>query len=356
MKNKIVFTGGGSAGHVTPNIALIDYFQDKEWEVAYIGSYTGIEKEIIASLDIPYYGIATGKLRRYFSWQNFIDPFRVLQGMWQAFRYLRTIKPHVLFSKGGFVSFPVVFAAWLNRIPVVVHESDFSPGLANRLSFPFSKKICVTFSEAVDRFKDKQKVVATGTPIRQTLFKGDAASGKQICHFDDDKKIILVMAGGSGSVKINHVIRDALPPLLKNFNVIHCCGKGRVKKEYANKKGYIQFDYVSDELADLMACADLVISRAGANSLYELLALRKPHILIPLSKTASRGDQIDNAQYFEERGLSQVISDEAFDVTSLMEAVTQMEKNLPQIQAKLKEYPLPNSTEVIYSLVSSLSA
>lgn len=347
--NKIVLTGGGSAGHVIPNLALIDALQTANWTIDYIGSSTGIERKLIRKRNIRYHSIASGKLRRYFSWQNFIDPFKIVYGIVQSFLLLRKLKPNVVFSKGGFVSFPVVLAAWLNNIPAIIHESDATPGLANRLSFPFCKTICVTFPEAKTAFKDPQKVVVTGTPLRASLFQGDKQQGKSLCHFNNDMPVIMLYAGGSGSVKLNQVLRESLPKLLPQFNVIHLCGKGNLNSHY-HYENYKQLEYADEELPDLLAAADIVIARSGANSLYELLALKKPHILIPLPRSASRGDQILNAKYYQERGLSQVLWEEALNTATLINKVEQVFLELHTIVQALSKFIMPNSNEAILEL------
>ena len=353
-KNKqptIIFTGGGSAGHVTPNLALIKRCQQDNWQIAYIGSTNGIEKQIIERINIPYYGIATGKLRRYFSWQNFIDPFKILIGILQAICICWKLKPKVIFSKGGFVAFPVVFAAWLNRIPVICHESDLTPGFANRLSFPFAKLICVTFAETKKHFKDQQKVIETGTPIRDSLLKGDANKGRAFCNFTSGKPIILVTGGGLGADPINFAIRAALPSLLNDFQIVHLCGKNKTDPKFDNMEGYKQFDYINEEMADLFACADLVISRAGANAIYEIIVLRKPNLLIPLSKKASRGDQILNAHYCQKLGLSEILLEENLTEQALVEKLQILLKNKSNYIDNLTKHQLPDSVNTIYNIL-----
>lgn len=348
----IVFTGGGSAGHVTPNIALIDKFQQQGgWEIVYIGSNTGIEKELITALNIPFFGITAGKLRRYFSWRNFLDPFKILAGLWQAFFLCRKIKPEVIFSKGSFVSFPVVVAAWLNRIPVIIHESDLTPGLANKLSFPFATKICITFADTRKYLKYPNKIIITGTPIRQELFVGDAEKGLKLCGFSKKKPVILVYGGSLGSRAINKAIRDLLPTLTTEFQVAHICGENNI--DHTIKiKGYKQFEYLQQGLADVMACASLVISRAGANSLYELLTLRKPHILIPLPKVASRGDQIVNAKHFAQLNLSQVIFEEVLTPDKLYEKITWVNEHKVQLIEHLETFNKQDSLTIIYDILA----
>jgi len=325
-KYKIIMTGGGTAGHVTPNLALIPSLKEKGFEVSYIGSKTGIEKEIVEKNNIPYYGISSGKLRRYFDLKNISDPFKVIKGIFEAKRIIKKEKPDVIFSKGGFVAVPVVIAASMKRIPVVAHESDITPGLANKLSSPFCDKLCVTFRESLKYIKGN-KGVLTGSPIRNEIFKGSRIKGLSVCGFNGDKEIIFIMGGSLGSKIVNDVIRENLNELLKEFDIIHICGKGNIDETLLNRKGYKQFEYVSEELPDLMTCADYIISRAGANSIFEFLALKKPTLLIPLSRKASRGDQILNAASFKKEGYALVMEEEEITKDSFLEKVNELKKN-----------------------------
>lgn len=354
-KQKIIFTGGGSAGHVIPNLALIKKFQTEGWEIVYIGSKNGIEKEIITkNTNISYYPITSGKLRRYFSWQNFIDPCKIIYGTIQAFFLCRKIRPQVVFSKGGFVAFPLVVAAWLNRIPVIAHESDLTPGLANKLSFPFVKKICVTFPETKNILKNnKEKVIVTGTPIREELLSGNTAKGLEFCGFTADKKVILIIGGGLGSETINNTARALLPKLLPTFQIIHICGKGK-SDEKLNLTGYKQFEYIHNELADIMACANMIISRAGANSIYEILTLQKPHILIPLPLKASRGDQISNAKYFAKQGVSEVIFEEELTTDLLYTKIVWLNEHEHEIIKRLSAFEKKDGIKLIYDIIITL--
>ncbi len=349
MNKKIIFTGGGTAGHVTPNIALIKKFQKEGWQIYYLGSENGIEKELIEGQNIPFYAISSGKLRRYFSWQNFIDPFKIFFGVIQAFAICLKLRPNVVFSKGGFVSFPVVVAAWLNRIPVIIHESDLTPGLANKLSFPFADKICVTFPETLHHIKNSTKATVTGTPIREEFFSGDKEKGRQLCGFSPDKKTILVYGGSQGAESINKVVRQLLPEILDKFQIVHVCGKNNCDASFSYQ-GYKQFEYLSGEFPHILALADLVIARSGANSIYELLALQKPHILIPLGRRSSRGDQIENAKYFANLGFSQVIFEEELTKDKLNEKIIWAFGHLEEIKAKLASFTVENSVKSIYEL------
>lgn len=317
---RIILTGGGTAGHVTPNIALLPRLKELGYDIHYIGSYTGIEKELIEQFGIPYHGISSGKLRRYFSIQNFTDPFRVLKGFREANKLIKELKPNVIFSKGGFVSVPVVMAGKKRHVPTIIHESDMTPGLANKLSIPSATKVCCNFPETLEHLP-KEKAVLTGSPIRQELLKGDRDAALKFCGLTDDKPVILIIGGSLGSVVVNDAVRSILPELLKEFHVIHLCGKGKMDKSLSSLKGYVQFEYVQNELKDLFALTDVVISRAGANAICELLALHKPNLLIPLSANASRGDQILNARSFERQGFSIVLEEENLNKHSLLTAI-----------------------------------
>lgn len=320
---KIVLTGGGTAGHVTPNIALLPHLKEAGFEVSYIGSYDGIEKKLIADFDIPYYGIATGKFRRYFDVKNLTDPFRVIKGFGEARKYLKKIQPDIIFSKGGFVSVPVVRAAASLHIPCIIHESDMTPGLANKLCIPVAQKVCCNFPETLAMLP-KDKAVLTGSPIREELTKGNKIAALDFCGFTANKPVIMVIGGSLGAASVNQAVRDALPRLLEDFQVVHICGKDKIDNTLLNKEGYVQFEYVKAELKDLFAMADLVISRAGANSICELLALKKPNLLIPLSANSSRGDQILNAKSFESQGYSMVIDDDSLSAEILAEKVLEL--------------------------------
>lgn len=349
---KIVLTGGGTAGHVTPNIALIPELQKQGYEIHYIGSYEGIESKLISDLGIPYYGIASGKLRRYLDLKNLSDPFKVLKGYGQARRLLRKIKPDIIFSKGGFVSVPVVVAAKSCHIPCIIHESDMTPGLANKICIPCAQRVCTNFPETMKHIP-AQKAVLTGSPIRQELFHGDKKRGLDFCGFTDDKPVLLIIGGSLGSVRINEAVRSILPQLLEKYHIIHLCGKGKIDDSLMKVGGYVQFEYIKEELSDLMAAADVMISRAGANAICEILALRKPNILIPLSAQASRGDQILNAASFEKQGYSIVIQEEEITNDKLLAAVNQAYDNRASYVKAMERSQLNNSIEKIVGLINA---
>ncbi len=351
---KIVMTGGGTAGHVTPNIALFDSLQKDGYEIHYIGSYEGIEKGLIEDKKIPYYGISSGKFRRYRSWKNLTDPFRVLHGFFQARRLLGRIRPNVVFSKGGFVSVPVVMAAKTRHIPVIIHESDLTPGLANKLAMPSATKVCCNFPETLP-YLPKEKAVLTGSPIRQELLHGNKQAAKDFCGFTGDLPILMVMGGSIGSVYINNAIRGCIDTLLTKYQIIHLCGKGNIDESLKDKKGYAQFEYISENLPDLFAAADLVVARAGANSICELLALHKPNILIPLSRNASRGDQILNANSFAKQGFSAVLEEEEVTPEKLMATIDDVMAHRSKYIDAMKNSGQMNAIETIMGLIEEVS-
>ena len=330
----IILTGGGTAGHVTPNIALIPALQEKGYKISYIGSYNGIEKQLIEELGIPYYGIASGKLRRYFDLKNFSDPFRVIKGYFQAKSLMKKLKPDVVFSKGGFVTVPVVIAAGKRHIPAIIHESDMTPGLANKLCLPSAAKVCCNFPETVNNLP-KDKAVLTGTPIRQELLHGNKEHARAYCGFTSDKPVLLVIGGSLGAASVNENVRKILPELLKEFQLT----------------GYVQYEYVQEQLPDMFALADIVISRAGANAICELAALSKPNLLIPLSAKASRGDQILNARSFERQGYSMVLEEEEITEASLLEAIRKLYQERNKYIAAMSAGKNLNSIQHIVNLI-----
>ncbi len=351
---KIVLTGGGTAGHVTPNIALFPLLKDLEYNVSYIGSYDGMEKKLLHDFPIPYYGISTGKFRRYFDIKNFTDPFRVIKGYFEAKKLLKEIKPDLLFSKGGFVTVPVVRAAAALKIPCIIHESDMTPGLANRICIPVAKKVCCNFPETL-QFIPGNKAVLTGTPIRQELFLGDKEEGFRFCGLKEDKPVILIMGGSLGAASVNQIVRSALPELLSDFYIVHLCGKGKKDISLVNTNGYLQYEYITDELKDLLAIADLVISRAGANAICELLALQKPNLLIPLTSKSSRGDQLLNARSFESQGYSIVLEEDSLSIERFVSEIHQLYRNRNHFIEVMKNSTQTDSASIILSLIQDLS-
>jgi UDP-N-acetylglucosamine--N-acetylmuramyl-(pentapeptide) pyrophosphoryl-undecaprenol N-acetylglucosamine transferase len=350
MVRKIVFTGGGSAGHVTPNLALIEKLKKLGWSMEYIGSADGIEKGIVEGTGVPFHPIASGKLRRYFDLKNFKDPLNVLKGAMQSYRLLKRIKPDVVFSKGGFVSVPVIFGSWLNRIPVIIHESDYTPGLANKISLPLAARVCVTFPETLRHIKG-EKAVCTGLPIREQILQGKALNGLTLCDFHKQKPVLLVVGGSLGAQKINEAVRASLDTLLEQYQIIHICGKGNVSEELQGRRGYKQFEYVSEQLPDLFAASSVVVSRAGSTSIFELLALRKPMLLIPLTLQASRGDQLLNAESFRKQGFARVLFEEDLSPEALVSEIGLTLQSGDSLRASMSSAQLANGTDAIADLI-----
>lgn len=308
MKNKnktfkVALTGGGTAGHVMPHVALLPHFMKMGWSVFYIGS-SGVEKRLIKNMEIPFFEIAAGKLRRYFSWSNFIDIFRVLLGILQSLFILMKAKPDIVFSKGGFVSVPVAVAAWILRIPVVSHESDLTPGLANRIIARFADRLLYSFPET-ESLLTHNRTTLVGLPVRDSLRDGCSEKGNEICGFEDNGlPVILFMGGSLGAQRINNVVLESLHMLVQKYRVIHIVGPG--KNTQIDSENYVQFEFMSEDLNHVLAISDVVVCRAGANTIFELLSLRKPMILVPLEK-GSRGDQVDNARCFQRHGWATLI-------------------------------------------------
>ncbi|HCW73759.1 MAG TPA: undecaprenyldiphospho-muramoylpentapeptide beta-N-acetylglucosaminyltransferase [Clostridiaceae bacterium] len=350
---KIIMTGGGTAGHVNPNLALMPKLKQLSYEIKYIGSREGIEKEIIEKVKIPYFPIASGKLRRYFDLKNISDPFKVGAGFFQSLAILRREKPDIVFSKGGFVSVPVVAAARFLKIPVLAHESDLTPGLANRLASRFVDKLLVTFPDTVAKIGEK--AILVGSPIREDLFRGDAELAKKNAGFTEDRPVLLVMGGSIGSVKINTSLRRILPELLQTFNVIHLCGKNNLDERLMNTPGYKQYEYVVDEMKDILNAADLIVSRAGANSIFEFLALRKPNLLIPLSMSSSRGDQIENAASFLKNGYSMVLNEENLNDVTLKMSIERLYEEREEFINAMRQSELGSATDKIIELIEKYS-
>lgn len=349
---KIVLTGGGTLGHVTPHLSLIPHLQAAGYEIHYIGTEKGMEADKIRSVPgVTYHAVKSGKLRRYFSWQNFTDPFKVLAGMFQSARLMGKIKPDVVFSKGGFVAVPVVFGAWLHRIPVLCHESDLTPGLANKLCKPFARRFATTFPECAAALGDKAEM--TGTPLRPELFRGDRAKGLALLHFDGSKPVLLMMGGSSGAQAVNAALRGALLELTKRYDVAHICGKGNLD-DSISMPGYTQLEFLDADLPDALAACDLVLSRAGANALCEFQALGRPLLLVPYPKGASRGDQILNAQSLQKRGLCHVLLQENMTPDTLTAAIDDLWANRDALTAAVKAAPPADGTARVLQMIEEI--
>jgi UDP-N-acetylglucosamine--N-acetylmuramyl-(pentapeptide) pyrophosphoryl-undecaprenol N-acetylglucosamine transferase len=372
---KILLTGGGTAGHVTPHLALLPLLRKRGYDISYIGTAQGIERELMVRENVPYYAIPAGKLRRYNDLKNLTDIIRIKIGFLKSLVLIAKIRPDILFSKGGFVSCPVVWASWVLRIPVVIHESDISPGLANRLSLPFAARICCSFPETLRHLPEK-KAILTGIPVRETLLRGDPEKGRSLCGFGDRKPVVMVIGGSQGAQAINAAVRETLDRLLPEFNVCHVCGRGNLGEPsvpatggqdnlsptvpasggHSRSSSYAQFEYVNEELADLFALADVAVSRAGATTLFELLALKKPSLLIPLPLSASRGDQILNAASFEKQGWCRVLPQERMTPESLAENIRKVFLNRAETIASMKEKAPANGTERIIACIEEIVA
>ncbi|MEY4578279.1 MAG: hypothetical protein RL701_2982 [Pseudomonadota bacterium] len=352
---QIVLTGGGSAGHVTPNLALLDPLRDAGWEAHYVGSYGGIERDLVARAGVPYHAVDTGKLRRYASWQNAVDPLRTLRGIGQAWRLLGRLRPDAVFSKGGFVAVPVVIGAWLRRIPIVVHESDRSPGLANRLSFPFAARICTAFADTLPQVRNAQRVVCTGSPIRPELLAGDRKRAERRFGIDPQRSLVLVFGGSLGARAINQVVAEYARELPEDLEILHVCGKGQLDPTLAGLPRYRAFEYMNDEFADALARADVVVARAGANSLAELLALSKPALLVPLPADASRGDQLENARVYAERGYGLVVQQNELTRATLDSALRRLLTDAHTFQTRMQKDRPADATRAIVAVLNDVA-
>jgi UDP-N-acetylglucosamine--N-acetylmuramyl-(pentapeptide) pyrophosphoryl-undecaprenol N-acetylglucosamine transferase len=368
----IVLTGGGTAGHVIPNLALLPSLRAAGWRAEYMGSELGIERKLAGEAGLPFHGIASGKLRRYFDRKNFTDPFRVLLGAFQAWRALGRLRPNLVFSKGGFVAVPVVFAARLRGIPVVIHESDLTPGLANRLAIPFAKAVCASFPETLAHLP-KAKAVLTGAPIRAELFAGDRAKGEEFLGLaaggaasqgiaapsggasragGEVKPLLLIMGGSMGSRNLNAAVRAALPALSACYRIAHLCGKGGLDPSLEGRPGYRQLEYVSAEMPHVLAAADLILSRAGSNAIFEFLALQKPHLLVPLPLTASRGDQILNARAFAAEGYSRVLAEEDIRPGRLEQELALLEAQAENYREAMRASPVRDGAKHVMDVIA----
>lgn len=349
---RIVLTGGGTAGHVTPHLSLIPRLKEMGYEIHYIGTAEGIEHQMIASIPgVTYHTVKSGKLRRYFDVKNFTDPFRVIAGAFQSVALMRKLKPDVCFSKGGFVSVPVVIGAWLCRVPAVCHESDLTPGLANRICAKFAGKVATTFPECAKALGEKG--VHTGTPLRPELFQGTREAGLSVAGFDGKKPVLLMTGGSLGAQSVNTCLRAALPALLPHMDVLHLCGKGNLDESLQNTPGYCQKEFLSGEMPDALAVADIVLSRAGSNTLCELLALHKPMLLVPYPLGASRGDQIENARSYEREGLARVLMQEDMTPETMTEALLKLLAEKDAARTALENYPVKDGTDAVLGLIET---
>ena len=354
---KILMTGGGSAGHVTPNIALFPGLRENGFEIHYAGLADGIERGLISAQEgVVFHPIESGKLRRYLSLKNLASPFKVIKGVHQARKLIKELNPDVVFSKGGFVSVPVVMAA-AGRCPVVCHESDYTPGLANKIASRYADTVCVTFEDTISLSNGSiaKKMVHTGTPIRPELYKGDREKGLAAMGFSGDKPVLMVMGGSLGAAAVNDGVRAALPELLKRFDVVHLCGKGKAD-ESITRPGYRQFEYVGEELPDMLAATELVISRAGANAVFEFMSLAIPALLVPLPLEASRGDQILNADYVVKKGYAMKLDQADITPETLVSSVNALYEARGPMRERMKADPLLDGTEEVLDEILKAAA
>lgn len=346
---KIMFTGGGSGGHVTLNLNLIPLFQKNGWQIVYVGSETGIEKELIAKIEgVKYYAIKTGKLRRYFSWQNLKDMFKIPVGVCQAAAIIHKEKPDIIFSKGGFVSFPVVVGGFLNHRKIFMHESDLTPGLANKMSLPFVSKFFTTFIDTVKYVRTPQKVCYIGPVLSDRLKNGDKNKALQMCNFNSEKPIVMFVGGSLGAQSLNKAVLQNIDALLQKFQIIHICGKGQ--KTDLERQGYAQFEFVDKEFKDLLAATDIVVTRSGSNAIFEFWSLNIPMLLVPLPSNASRGEQTSNAQNFQSKGFAEILLDKNLTQDGLLIAqIDKMYQNLDTYRNNIKNSDLKfTSNEELY--------
>ncbi|RIN98920.1 undecaprenyldiphospho-muramoylpentapeptide beta-N-acetylglucosaminyltransferase [Mammaliicoccus sciuri] len=350
---KIAFTGGGTIGHVAVNLALIPEAQKRDIETIYIGSKNGIEKEMItdSAKDTKYIPISSGKLRRYLSFENLKDVFKVLKGVLDARKVLKKEKPDLVFSKGGFVSVPVIIAAKSLKIPSIVHESDVTPGLANKISMKFANKMYTTFEETL-KYVPKEKSDYIGAIIREDLRDGSKEEGYQLTGFNDQLPVLLIMGGSLGSKALNKAIRDNLDYLTKKYQIIHLTGKGHVDQNIKNAN-YVQYEFVSIELMHFYAITDTVISRAGANAIYEFATLKLPMLLIPLGLDQSRGDQIDNAKIFEKNGYAKVLQEKDVNQSNLISQLDKLENEREDIIDKMLHFKESYTKETLFNKIES---
>ena len=346
MSKKIVLTGGGSAGHVTPNLALIPGLQAHDIEVHYIGTQDGIEHTLVHG--VPYHVIEAGKMRRYASAKNITDIFKIIKGYGQAKKILRSLQPDIVFAKGGFVSVPVAWAAAKLNIPVILHESDYTPGLANRLCMKKAQTVCLSFDT---REAAGGKGVLTGSPIRSDLLTGSRAAGLKKLGFSGDKPVLLIMGGSLGAQAVNDAVDADIEELTSRYSIVHLRGKGKLNPALDGKADYRQFEYIEEGLNDIFAAADLALSRSGANAIFEFLALRLPALLVPLPLSASRGDQILYADYFKKRGYAEVIAQEDLTPETLLSALCELEAHREELIGNMSRSAEADGTNNVLTII-----
>jgi len=345
---KILLTGGGTAGHVMPHIAMMDDFRRHYDKIIYIGSKNGIEKDIIANQkDVTYYPITTTKFVRQKLFKNLLIPFKLIKGVHDAKKIIKIEKPNVIFSKGGFVSLPVVYAAKRLKVPVIAHESDLYMGLANKLSKNRATVICTTFEKTANSIK--KKGIYTGSPMRTDMFK-DKLEAKQKLGITSSKPILVITGGSLGARRINEKIRDEIKPITDNFFVIHLTGKNNIDENLKAKKNYVQIDFTND-MGTILSCADVVVSRAGSNTIFELATLHKPMLLIPLPKGNSRGDQVDNANYFNQKGYANFVTEDQLENSPILPHIIKTYQEAPILIETLKKEDIKPANEKLLNII-----
>ena len=365
---KIAFTGGGSAGHVTPNLALIDAISAQGAHAVYFGRAESIEADLLSRVDhVPFCQIPSERLRRYFHWGNFVMPLYVLAGVWKSFWGMRRHRPQALFSKGGFVALPVVMGAWLNRIPVVIHESDGSLGLANRLSLPFARVVCLGQARALKRVKHRD-VRHTGSPVRQAFLSPSPERAIEAFALHAQDPLLVVFGGSQGAMSVNRALRQALPELSEKYEIFHVCGRGGLVIEFsatdqemstdgtqhALTESYHQVEYIHEGFADLLSAAHIIIGRAGANGIAEMIAVKRPALLIPLPSASSRGDQLLNAEDFAEAGFGEMIRDEELTATRLIGALQNVEDHYNEYYVSLERQASSEGTSTLINVLKEV--
>lgn len=367
----VLFTGGGTAGHVLPNVPLIEALAARGHEVHYAGSGAAMERQLLAPLPVTYHVLSTGKLRRYLSLENLRDVWCVVIGIVEGVALVRRLRPAVVFSKGGFVSVPAVLGAALCGVPVIAHESDLSPGLANRIANRVARIVCTTFPETTFAMKggkrrgkkDDPRVRFTGLPLRSALAEGDARRGRLFLGLaaddaaHDKTPVLLIMGGSQGSVRLNHFVRSELTGLMAEYCVVHLCGRGNCDDSLQDLPRYRQYEFLGAELGDVLAAADVVISRAGATALYELLALRKAVLLVPLTRAQSRGDQIENAQWAVQRGFCRMLEEGNLSLPAVRAELAALQAGRNELQSHLAaNFSAGDATSKIVALIEEVAA
>lgn len=344
----IILTGGGTAGHCTPNLALLPYLENNFNNIVYVGSKNGIERNLAEQAKLPYYSIPCAKLNRTDFKSNLTMPLKVINGIISAGKIIDKIKPNVIFSKGGYVAVPVVIAASKRKIPVISHESDYSLGLANKICSKYSKKVLTSFPETALSVKNGEYV---GSPIRSSIFNADKKAALKSFGLTGQKPIILITGGSQGARAINDAVRAALPSLLPKYDILHICGKNNLLKE-KTPKGYLQIEYLNN-IENAFSIASVCVSRAGSNTVFEILSLKIPTLLIPLPKGVSRGDQILNAEYFQKLGLAHVLDQNSLTENSLALSINAVYANRLNITENLSKNPITDASKKIADIISA---